>query len=133
MPFELDTNVDLARARNVTLGGRELKVAPLTLRSIMRVSDMLAGAMGAEPGTSASAMLDRLLDFVLLGLARTYPSLTREDLLDSDTTAAELRAAIDVICEQAGAKQKKDDPEGETEAAALSVVGAGSSPGSALN
>lgn len=50
--------------------------------------------------------IEKLLDFVMLGLERTYPTLTREDLLDSEATVAELRSAVDVLVELAGGKNE---------------------------
>jgi hypothetical protein len=129
MSFELNTTIDLARARNITLGGRELKVAPLTLRSIIAVTDLQPRLL-KEAG--ASEHIDTLIEFVMLGLKRTYPDLTKDELLESEATIDELRQAMVVVMEQAGGK-KRDDAEGEQKATALSVVGAGTSPGSALN
>jgi hypothetical protein len=76
MPFDLDTTLHpatLARARSVTLGGRELKVVHLNL--------------GA------------LIDVALRSLNLTYPTLTKSELMQSgghtDELYAVLRAALE--------------------------------------
>jgi hypothetical protein len=129
MPFELDKNVDLSRAMTVTLGRQELQVAPLTLRKIMALAEM--SDTDDIKKLPARAQIDRLLDYVMLGLERTYPTLTREELLEAEITVDQLRAASDVIIVQAGGK-KKEAGEPTATSNALSD-GTGSSPSSALN
>jgi hypothetical protein len=102
MPFDLDEKVDLTRAREITLGARTLKVAPLSMRQIIKSTAMLP-QIGAADSTEKS--LDLLVDFVMLGLARTYPTLTRDEFLDSEMTAPQLREAADVIILQAGGRK----------------------------
>lgn len=135
MPFDLDPKADTTRARVIALGGRELKCAPLTLRQIIAVSDMLPKISAAA---STHESIELLADFILLALRRTYPGLTRDDLLELETTVEELRAAADIVLLQAGGK--KADPAGGTplgEAKAASdttvPIGTSSSPSSALN
>lgn len=73
MPFELDTNPDLHTLLlidcwTVTVAGHKLKVASLNLGS--------------------------LVDLALVCLNRTYPTLTRSELMQSDTTFEELLAVV---------------------------------------
>jgi hypothetical protein len=103
MAFELDKGVDLSRAKKVMLGSHELNVVPLTLRKIIKAAGMLPEL---RQDASASDNLERLVDFAVLGLERTYPTLTREELLDSEATVAQLREICDVITEQAGGKKE---------------------------
>lgn len=130
MSFELDTKVDLLRAKSVVLGGRDLKIAPLTLRKIISAAGLLRGITDAG-NALPDEMVGRLLDFVMLGLSRTYPQLTKDELLDSEITVAELRTAADVVIEQSGGV-KKDAGVGELTAMGASG-GERSSPNSALN
>ena len=131
MSFDLDKNADVSRAKPVTLGGKELQVAPLTLRKIIQTAEMLP-KLGADDASTA-ANIETLIEFVMLGLSRTYPALTKEDLLDSETTIPELRAAVDVVIEQAGGKKKESDA-GESKATSQQEqLGTSSSPSSALN
>lgn len=130
MPFDLDTKVDLKRAKVITLGTRELQVAPLTLRKIIELADRASKENLAS--LPAQAQIERLIDYVMLGLGRTYPSLTRDDLLESEITVEQLRAASDVIVEQAGGTKEKAGESTATSEPATSV-GAVSSPSSALN
>lgn len=131
MPFDLDEKIDLSRAKEITLGGHALKVAPLMLRQII-ASTALLPQIAAAGSTEAS--LELLVDFVLIGLKRTYPALTRDEVLDSETTVDELRAASDVILLQAsGKKADKDAAVGEAQAASDTTrpIGTDSSPNSA--
>jgi hypothetical protein len=103
MPFDLDEKINLDHARTITLGGREFKIAPLTLRQTIAATAMLPKMTAAA---TVEENLGLLVDFALIGLARTYPSLTRDELLDSEVTAIELREAADAVLEQAGRKAK---------------------------
>jgi hypothetical protein len=128
LPFDLDEKADLSRAREITLGGHTLKIAPLPLRAIIASTALLPQIAAAD---STEKSLGLLVDFVLIGLARTYPGLTRDELLDSETTADELREAADVVILQAGGK--KADNAGEAQAASDTTkpIGTSSSPSSA--
>ncbi len=109
MPFELARSFHhSASLPEISLGSVKLKVAPLTVRQIIGVSEMLPQLSEAQ---STAASINLLIDFVLLGLSRTYPSLTREELLDCEATIAQLRAAADVVIVQAGGK--RPDAQGE--------------------
>jgi hypothetical protein len=116
MSFELDEKVDLTRARTVELGGKVLKVAPLTLQKIIKATEMLPQLN--NPTASPHDNIDRLVDFVLLGLSRTYPQLSRDDLLESEITVDELRKAADVVIIQAGGKLPNGADAGGATAAA---------------
>ena len=131
MPFDLDKNVDLSRAKPVTLGQREFKVAPLTLRMIIAAAEMEPALKSASTPVE---QINRLTDFVMLGLARTYPTLVRDDLLDGEITVEQLKAACDVVILQAGGK-KEAAAAGEPKATSDQAIsdGEGSSPSSALN
>jgi len=103
MPFDLDSSVDLSRAKKITLGHREISIAPLTLRRTIKAAGMLP-----ELNQAASPVdnIEKLLDFVMLGLERTYPTLTREDLLDSEAPSRSCGGAVDVLVELAGGKNE---------------------------
>jgi hypothetical protein len=129
MSFDLDKNADLDRAQKITLGQHELFVAPLTLRKIKQAAKM---QLMFGDSKTAEENIDRLVDFILLGLSRTYPALTADDLLDSEATVEQLTQAMTVIIAQGGGK--KDVAAGEQTAASDPISpGIGSSPNSALN
>jgi hypothetical protein len=125
MPFDLDERVDLSRAQEIVIGSQKLTVAPLTLRQTIKATTMLPKMRAAE-GVDQS--LEFLVDFVMLGLARTYPTLTRDELLDSEMTPDQLREAADIVMVQGGGK--KVDPSGEDQAASdlKTSTGESSSP-----
>jgi hypothetical protein len=128
MSFDLDPSVDLSRAREITLGGETLKIAPLLLRKIIASTLMLPQLIAAD---TPDKRIELMIDFVMLGLARTYPALRRDDLLDSEATPAELSDAVDVVILQSG--RKKVDAVGEALAASPTTkpIGTSSSPNSA--
>jgi hypothetical protein len=128
LPFQLDEKADVSRAKEVTLGGRVLKVAPLRLRDIIASTAMLPHIAAAD---STEKSLGLLIDFVLIGLARTYPTLTRDELLESETTADELRQAADVVILQAGGKKAESAGEAQAASPTAKPIGTSSSPSSA--
>lgn len=94
--------------RSVRLAGREFIVAPLSLRAIMALADYVPKLAAAPTDVIDSTRIEPLVDTVLLALKRTYPTLTKEELLDLPIRLDELRAAVDVVIEQAGGR--KVDP-----------------------
>jgi hypothetical protein len=128
LPFDLDEMVDLSRAREIALAGMTLKVAPLQLRQIIATSRLLPQLLAAE---NPEDRLNTSVDFVLIGLNRAYPNLTRDELLDSEISTVELRDAVDAVILQSGGR--KADPAGEVEAASTTArpIGTSSSPNSA--
>lgn len=101
MSFNLDEKVDLKRAKTISLGDRTLHVARLTLRSIISLAEL-------QPKLSASTApgnIETAVDCVLLGLKRTYPSLTKDELLDLEMTPSELAVAVGTVIEQASDKK----------------------------
>jgi hypothetical protein len=131
MPFMLDEKISFDRTLPITLGGHELKLAPLTLRQIIAASGMLAKLNAAA---TVEANLGLLVDFVMIGLARSYPTLTRDELLDSEVTAIELREAADVVILQAGGKRPVSTGEAQSpdpNPGATRPIGTSSSPSSA--
>lgn len=102
--------------RSVKLAGREFTVAPLSLRAIMALADYVPKLAAAPTDVIDSTRIEPLIDTILLALKRTYPTLTKDELLDLPIRLDELRAAVDVVIEQAGGR-KVDPALGEQKAA----------------
>jgi hypothetical protein len=128
MPFDIDEKVDLTQARTVTLAGRELKVAPLPLRQVIAISDVVPNFAALNSGKVGAEAFDPLVEVVWRGLLRAYPQLTKDELLDLPITMADLVAAVSVVIEQAGGR--KEGAAGEQRATSTTEApnGASSSP-----
>jgi hypothetical protein len=131
--LERDDKIDLTGAETIVLGGRDFAVAKLPLRQIIALADhspKLDQALRA-PGWNGETITP-LIEAMLIALKPTYPSLTRDELLDLPVTVAEMLTAIPTIYLQAGAR-RRDAAAGEAEAtsASTSSTGESSSPTSA--
>jgi hypothetical protein len=98
MSFEINPALDLKDAKSVMLGERQVMVLPLTLRQTIKVADTLKKV--SQPDAATADHIDALIDFALIGLGRTYPQLTRDDVLDSEATVPQLRAVVDVLIDK---------------------------------
>lgn len=67
---------------NVTLGGAEYTVPPLTLGAIRRLMPRINAMSGAKDGTLNGDMLDAISEVAHAALVRNYPEMTRETLDD---------------------------------------------------
>jgi hypothetical protein len=130
MPLlEPDANLDKSTAKTITLAGKEYFVAPLPLRQVLAMADLLPKLKDITIENMSGTMFEPVIDLVQRSLLRVYPAVTKEDLLDMTITISELIAAIPVVIEQAGGKAA-DKATGEVLAANPSTpsIGAGSSP-----
>jgi hypothetical protein len=137
--LERDESIDLNMARVVRLAGRDLYVAPLSLRDILAVADELPKVKDVTAENVTGERLAPLGEIVWHGLRRGYPKLTRDEFFDLPVTLAELIAAFPVVMQQAGGRKPETavgeaDPHRDgamgTQAASDSIksTGAGSSP-----
>ena len=105
MSLERDDSVDLNLARVVRLGGRDLYIAPLSLRDILAVADELPKVKDITAENVTGERLAPLGEIVWHGLRRAYPRLTRDEFFDLPVTLAELMAAFPVVMAQAGGRK----------------------------
>jgi len=126
--LDLDDTVELATARAVRLAGRDLYVAPLSLRQIIAVADYVPKLSGIGADNLSGERIVPLAEVVWHGLRRAHPRLTRDEFFDLPITVAELVIALPTVIEQAGGR--KVDAAGEFPAASASTpsTGARSSP-----
>jgi hypothetical protein len=103
--FELDDKIDLSGARDVRLGGRDWKVAPLSLRQILAIADYVPKLSAINVETLSGERLAPLAEVLWHGLRRAYPKLTRDKFYDLPITIGELVAALPVVIEQAGGRR----------------------------
>jgi len=112
----MDNCIDAA-AVNVTLGGRQWRVPPLSARQNKIIDPLILGLLpifsewqndraGALAKLGAK-QYDGLLDIAFVALSRSQPDLTREQFLDLPITLPELIAAFSVIAQQTGVFQKE--------------------------
>lgn len=123
-----DPKVDCARAPIVELGGCEFFIPALALRQsrivvpgllklMPRLNAIQARIVSGDP--LGAALLEQddvelMIDVVHSGLTRAYPELTRETVLDLQSSFAELIATLAVIARQTGLFAPMDDaPLGE--------------------
>jgi hypothetical protein len=123
--FELDEKIDLSGARDVRLGGRGWKVAPLSLRQILAIADYVPKLSAIGVDTLSGERLAPLAEVLWHGLRRAYPKLTRDEFYDLPITIGELVAALPVVIEQAGGRRVAG---GEGAAAADGAAAAGETP-----
>jgi hypothetical protein len=112
--LERDESIDLNMARVVRLAGRDVYVAPLSLRDILAVADELPKVKDVTAENVTGERLAPLGEIVWHGLRRAYPKLTRDEFLDLPITLAELIAAFPVVMQQAGGR-KPETVMGEAE------------------
>ena len=105
MSLERDESIDLNLTRVVRLGGRDLYVAPLSLRDILAVADELPKVKDITAENVTGERLAPLGEIVWHGLRRAYPKLTREEFFDLPVTLTELMAAFPVVMQQAGGRK----------------------------
>ncbi len=122
MSFELDDNIDLSGARDVRLGGRDWKVAPLSLRQILAVADYVPRLSAIGVDTLSGERLAPLAEVLWHGLRRVYPKLTRDEFYDLPITIGELVAALPEVIEQAGGR-RADSVEGASAADEAATAG----------
>jgi len=112
--LERDESIDLNMARLVRLAGRDLYVAPLSLRDILAVADELPKVKDVTTENVTGERLAPLGEIVWHGLRRAYPKLTRDEFFELPITLTELIAAFPVVMQQAGG-QKPETTMGEAE------------------
>lgn len=105
MSLERDESIDLNMARVVRLAGRDLYVAPLSLRDILSVADELPKVKDVTAENVTGERLAPLGEIVWHGLRRAYPKLTRDEFFELPITLAELIAAFPVVMQQAGGRK----------------------------
>lgn len=137
MSLERDESIDLNMARVVRLAGRDLYIAPLSLRDILAVADELPKVKDVTAENVTGERLAPLGEIVWHGLRRGYPKLTRDEFFDLPVTLAELIAAFPVVMQQAGGR-KPETALGEVDphrdgamgmpSDSTKLTGAGSSP-----
>jgi hypothetical protein len=123
--FEHDDMIDLSGARDVRLGGRDWKVAPLSLRQVLAIADYVPKLSSIGVDTLSGERLAPLAEVLWHGLRRAYPKLTRDEFYDLPITIGELVAALPVVIEQAGGRRVDS---GESAAAADGAAAAGEIP-----
>jgi len=128
VPYDLDPACDKARCRKIELAGREFFIAPLPLRQVLAVSDLMPRLSGITAQNFGRDNVDAVIDLLWYGLLKAHPHLTKDDLLDLPITLADLMNVVPVVLEQAGGKRA--DPAGEAQATSGStqLTGASSSP-----
>jgi hypothetical protein len=128
MSLEIDPNLDKSQTKQIILAGKSYLVAPLPLRQVLALADLLPKLSGIKPENLRGEMFDPVVDMVARGLKKAYPSVTTDDLLDLPITIAELLAAIPIVIAQAGGRPA-DAAAGEVAAASPSAapIGADSS------
>jgi hypothetical protein len=105
MAYDVDPACDTPRCKTITLGGRDFLVAPLPLRHVLAIADLIPKLAGISIENMRGAMFEPIVDLVHRGLLRTYPSLTRDDLLDLPITLTELFEATPIVIGQAGGRR----------------------------
>ncbi len=112
MACDIDPACDKARCKIIILAGEQYYVAPLPLRHVLAIADLIPKLSGITVQNMRGEMFDPVLELIRRGLLKTYPGLTMDDLLDLPITIAELLEATPVVVEQAGGR-KADVPAGE--------------------
>ena len=130
MSLELSENLDLSGARDVQLGGRRWKVAPLSLRQILAIADHVPRLSAISVETISGERIAPLAEVVWHGLRRAYPTLSREEFFDLPITIGELVVALPIVIEQAGGRRldiagEGDASAGEAQAASASTASTG--------
>ena len=115
MSYDADAACDKPRCKEIKLGGRDFYVAPLPLRRILAIAEVMPKLSGLTAQTINKDSLDAVIDLVHAGLAKAHPNLTRDELLDLPVTLTELIDAVPVVIEQAGGR-KVDAAAGESRA-----------------
>ncbi len=109
----------------ITLGGRVFTIRPLTLRQIRDLGVGLVKA-AARPTDAAAAereAYDRMVETVAGGLARDYPEITAEALLDMEVSLAELQRARLAVLEHSGLIESKGEAAAGASTGATSMAG----------
>lgn len=88
----------MAAAIEITLGDHKLKVRPLTIGQIERISPRLARAADRTGAETITASIEILSE----ALMRDHPQWTVENLRNVEATAAEIQAATSAILELSG-------------------------------
>lgn len=121
MPLELDPNLDKDRAKTIKLDGKDFYIAPLPLRQVLAMAALLPKLkhLQEKPPAEAAELfsqesIDPVLDMLVVGLKKAYPTVTRDDLLDMPIGIDEMVAAIPVVISQAGGKPAEAQTEGVT-------------------
>jgi hypothetical protein len=148
MALELKEGAETEGLPTITLGGKAYFVAPLLLRQKIANMPLVSRALGlarkfvelaaavddSRPAPEFSeADFEPLIGFVVNGLRRLYPTVTRDDLLDSDLAPIELINAVPVIIAQSGGRKpgsaaaSGELPVGEQTAASDSRTSTGAS------
>lgn len=98
----------------IRLGGTDYTIRPLTLKQLRGVLP----AFGRAGGLDAEASIDAAIDVVLAALARDYATVTRDMLLDTETSVAEFGTAVATIAKLSGLITAEPVKPGEQQAAA---------------
>lgn len=108
MPYEADPNLDLSRAKEVSLGGKTFYVMPVPLRHVIAMSSVIPKMIGVSPeDIVGDTHLNLMVDVLMKGLARGHPNLTKDELLELPVTLEELTGAFPVVVMQAGGGPKR--------------------------
>ena len=102
--------------RQVTLGGQQWTVPPLSLRQVLGIATHIPKLAGITADNMSGERLEPLCEVVRIGLQKAHPELTRDQFYDMHITINELIAALPVVVEQGGGK-KLDGAAGEPSAA----------------
>lgn len=104
----------------ITLAGKEFEVRPLTLRQIRDISVSTSGALqnDNDPSVNAARAWDRRIDVLVSALKRDNPEITKDSILDMETTHEEVFKAHDDLLRFSGLVPKEDAKPGEAVAEA---------------
>lgn len=89
-----------AAAGTIIIGGREFTVKRPKLGQLRHILD----ALGAMQGKDGGALIDASVALLIAGLRPAHPDLTVEELLDLESTIAELNSAVGLVLDLAGLK-----------------------------
>lgn len=135
MGFDVKDGAETEGLPHIELGGRRFFVPRATLRQTIGLAAMMPKVnatlkkfpteIGSEPPAFEETDFDPLIEVIRRALSPLYPSLTKEDLLDSPIDIADLISAIPVISKQASSSRSA--AAGEAQAASISTAPAGES------
>ncbi len=98
----------------ITLAGKEYSVRQLTLRQGRALGIGVLREQPASPDAAFSASVDQSIEILATALARDYPEMTADALLNLEIDVREARAAADQVLVYAGfLKAAPDAPPGE--------------------
>lgn len=131
MSVDVAENLDKSKAHKITLGGLDFYIAPMSLRNVLAVANVVPKLAGLSIDTLSAEKLEPMVEVLWRGLLRAHPSLTKDELQDLPISIDALVETIPFVLEYMGGK-KVEVLMGEIKAASAlkTSTGDGSSPDS---